>query len=145
MFYVVRYNLHYYQLKGIKNEEVTLELTYQENKGKKNCLAHLDRDEDKLVSGSIEGIIAVRSFNDPTNASTFEVPHSIMALKVKWPLVVTCSIDWVDSYGVCVVDMEKLTLIRRVPSGSASDITLQGIQISFESEKCSICLNHSYF
>ena len=120
---------------------MTLELIYQENKGKKNCLAHLDRDEDKLVSGSIDGIIAVRSFNSPSNASTFEVPHSIMALKVKWTLVLTCSIDWVDSYGVCIVDMESLTLIRRVPCGSASDITLQGIQNDIRPEKYTICLN----
>ena len=83
---------------------------------------HLDNDQDKLVSGSINGEVVAWDFNTGKPLCTLNAQHRVVCLKVKWPFVVTCATNLYKSVfktvtkesakGVKLFNMLDQTLIR---------------------------------
>ena len=97
---------------------------------------HLDNDEDKLVSGSINGEVVAWDFNTGKPLCTLNAQHRVVCLKVKWPFVVTCATNLYKSVfktvtkesakGVKIFNMMDQTLIRHIPCGKTSDVNIHG-------------------
>ena len=70
------------------------------------------------------------NFKSGERLHTLQSKQAICALRVRWPLVVTCTTEFELSdercKGVKLFDMEKEILIRHIECGYASDVHLKG-------------------
>ena len=105
-------------------------LIYEEDRYQRySGFTHLDNDGDKLVSGSVIGEVIAWDFKTGQKLHILEAMQRIMSLKVKWPLVVTCTIDQ-STYGekgIKLFNMENQNLIRHILACDyVTDVNIQG-------------------
>ena len=84
-------------------------------------IAHLDNDNNNLVSGDEHGEIVAWDFKIGSKLGTVQSHQNINIIKVKWPLVITCS--FVDR-GIKIFNMENLSLVNYIDVHSASDVNI---------------------
>ena len=75
------------QIHVIKEED-----TYQEIRSE--GYTHLDDDGNYLVSGSTTGEVLAWDFQTGQKLHKLDSQQRIMSLKVKWPMVVTCTFNY---------------------------------------------------
>ena len=98
-------------------DENSITLMREETIYRRNGFTHLDNDGDKLVSGSVSGDVMAWDFRTGTKIREICSKQRIMSLNVRWPLVVTCTIDRSNDdemKGIKLFDMEKKVLVRHI-------------------------------
>ena len=105
-----------------------LEVIFQEHTyGGPHGYTHLDHDREFLVSGSGYGEVIAWEFKTGKKVHKVESNQAIVALRVKWPLVLTCANFYgPNRSGVKLYDMEKETLIRSITSENCTDVIFKG-------------------
>ena len=79
------------------------------------------------MSVSFMGEITAWDFQTAKELFVLKTTLRIMALKVSWPLVITCGINFNDgSNGVQIFNMKAKSLIRLLPCGYSSDVCIAG-------------------
>ena len=95
-----------------------------------NGFAHLDNENDKLISGTQNGQLNAWDFKSGNKICTVQAAHSIRSLKVKWPYVTSCGVEGPEGMWGCskimtvkIFNMENETLVRGIHvSKLASDV-----------------------
>ena len=104
-------------IKFFSIHEEKLNLMHEEALYRRNGFTHLDNDGDKLVSGSVSGDVVAWDFSTGTKIGEICSKQRIMSLNVRWPLVVTCTIDRSNDEemkGIKLFDMKKQVLLRHI-------------------------------
>ena len=116
--------IRFYQIIPIKEcsgeDEEKMLLFFKKSKQTTN-IAHLDNDNDRLVSGDEDGEIVAWDFQIGSKLGTVQSDQNINIIKVKWPMVITCSFV---NRGIKIFNMESLTLINCIDVHSASDVNI---------------------
>ena len=116
----IKLSFPFYQINPIEEDDEKMLLLFKKSKQTTN-IAHLDNDNDRLVSGDEDGEIVAWNFQIGSKLGTVQSDQNINIIKVKWPLVITCS--FVDR-GIKIFNMESLTLINCIDVHSASDVNI---------------------
>ena len=79
------------------------------------------------MSVSFMGEITAWDFQTAKELYVLKTTLRIMSLKVSWPLVITCGINFNDgSNGVQIFNMKAKSLVRFLPCGYSSDVGIAG-------------------
>ena len=79
------------------------------------------------MSVSFMGEITAWDFQTAKELYVMKTTLRIMSLKVSWPIVITCGINFNDgSNGIQIFNMKAKSLIRLLPCGYSSDVCIAG-------------------
>ena len=111
----------------LKFHDISVEEPKKIKEQQRNSFSHLHSDGDKLISGSNNGQIIAWNFETGDQLYLVESNMEIMSVRVKWPLVASCTARLSEDSsktGVKLFNIEKEALIRHIPCDFATDICL---------------------
>ena len=88
-----RGTIKFHDISNILKPNLIYQETFNTPPRTENGFSHLDSDHNRLVSGSTNGEIILWDFETGKKLKTIDAKQRIQSLKIKWPIVVTCTAD----------------------------------------------------
>ena len=88
--------------------------------------SHLDHDGDFLVSGASHGEVIAWDFKSGKRLYKVQSKQCLVALRVKWPIVLTSAVEYETRGGAKMYDMPNESLIRTITFDDCTDVNFMG-------------------